>query len=155
MKLENNPVENFGGFELDASAIELRSAEKWKIMLPYHGPLPEKMSSTFSAYIQITAQPVQGVKCILVVDLINGKRMRRPLEITNEQVMDLLDKFFAVGSGRPATPQATGLAPRQLGNEECNYFNWRMLVTDFKWLGEMADRLTPQQRSWLHLHLEK
>ncbi len=146
MRLRNNPVEDFGGFELDTSAVDLHSAKKENIMLPYRGPLPKQMSSVSSAYIQITAQPVQGVKCVLVADLDGGKQLRRPLEATNEQVMGLLDRFFA---------QDTGLDSRQLGFEEANYFNWRLLATDFKWLGKMADRLTPQQKSWLHHRLEE
>ncbi len=146
MRIVNNPVENFGGFELDTSAVELHSAKKENIMLPYHGPLPEQMSPASRAYIQMTAQPVQGVKCALVVDLDSGKRLRRPLEATNEEIMGLLDRFFA---------QDTGLKRRQLGFEEGNYFNWRLLATDFKWIGKMADRLTPQQKSWLHQRLEE
>ncbi len=145
MRIVNNPVEDFGGFELDAGAVELHSAKKENIMLSYRGPLPKRMSPASRAYIQITAQPVQGVKCALVVDLDSGKQMRRPLEVTNEEVMSLLDKFFA---------QDAGLDSRQLGFEEGNYFNWRLLATDFKWLGKMADRLTPQQKSWLHHRLE-
>ncbi len=146
MRIVNNPVEDFGGFELDAGAVELHSAKKENIMLPYRGPLPKQMSPASRAYIQITAQPVQGVKCVLVVDLDGGKRLRRPLEAPNEQVMGLLDRFFA---------QDTGLDNRQLGFEEGNYFNWRLLATDFKWLGKMADRLTPQQKSWLLKRLEE
>ena len=44
MRLRNNPVEDFGGFELDTSAVELHSANRENILLPYHGPLPEQMS---------------------------------------------------------------------------------------------------------------
>lgn len=146
MRLQNNPVEDFGGFELDTNAVELHSTKKENIMLPYRGPLPKQMSSVSSAYIQITAQPVQGVKCVLVVSLNGGKWLRRPLEVTNEQVIDLLDKFFS---------QDTGLNSRQLGFEEANYFNWRLLATDFRWLGKMADRLTTQQKSWLCHRLEE
>ena len=42
MQLRNNPVEDFGGFELDTSAVELHSAKKENIMLPYRGPRSEE-----------------------------------------------------------------------------------------------------------------
>ena len=45
MHIKDSPVKkyktDFAGFELDASKIELHSAHKREIRLPYSGPLPD------------------------------------------------------------------------------------------------------------------
>ena len=93
MRIVNSLVEDFGGFELDAGAVELHSEKPQDIMLPYRGALPGRMSSASSAYLQVNVQPTQGAQLVLVVNKGTGK-VRRPLEATNEEIIDLLDRFF-------------------------------------------------------------
>lgn len=144
MRIVSSLVEDFGGFELDTDAIQLHSANTQDIMLPYDGALPEQMSSVSSAFLQVNVQPIQGAMLALVVNR-NGKELRRPMETTNQEVIDLLDKFF--------DQQDTGLGTYWLGFEQANYMGWRQVAADFRRLLKPLMALPIQEREYLSRRL--
>ncbi len=144
MRIVNSLVEDFDGFELDASAIKPHSANSQDIMLPYSGALPAQMSSASSVFLQVNVQPIQGAMLALVVDR-NGKEFRRPVEATNQEVIDLLDAFF--------NQQDTGLDTYWLGFEQANYMGWRQIAKDFRRLLKAVRALPIQERCCISRHL--
>lgn len=144
MRIVNSLVEDFGGFELDAGAVELRSVSTQDIMLPYSGALPERMSSASSAFLQVNVQPIQGAMLALVINR-DGKELRRPMEASNQEVIDLLDKFF--------DQQNTGLGTYWLGFEQANYMGWRQVATDFRRLLKPLMALPVKERTYLSRRL--
>lgn len=144
MRIVNSLVEDFGGFELDAGAVELHSEKPQDIILPYCGALPGRMSSASSAYLQVNVQPTQGAQLVLVVNKGTGK-VRRPLEATNEEIIDLLDKFFE--------QKNTGLDAYWLGFEQANYIGWKQIAQDFRRLLKMVRALPMDERTYISRHL--
>ena len=144
MKIVNSLVEDFGGFELDTDAVELHSVNPQDIVLPYRGVLPAQMSSVSSASLQINVQPVQGAVLVLAVDKENG-RVRRPLEATSSEIIDLLDKFFEQDD--------TGLTDYWRGFEQANYMGWRQLAQDFRRVLKMVRSLSMEERNYISRHL--
>ena len=94
MKVLNSLVEDFGGFALDANAIDLRSASKDNIMLPYHGTLPAQLSEASGAQIYLNIQVSQPIRVVLVISGSGRKKERYALEATTEEIKFLLDRFF-------------------------------------------------------------
>lgn len=109
MHIKNSIVANFGNFELDTSAVELHSLSGEDIKLPYTGVLPQQMSLATSAYIYFNVQVTQDVNVVLVVNLKTRKQMKRPLRMSDEELISLLDEFFKQPS------QSTGLSSYYLG----------------------------------------
>lgn len=144
MRIVSSLVEDFGDFELDAGAIKLRSVDQQDIMLPYGGALPDQISSASSALLQINVQPIQGAMLALVVER-NGKDFRRPMDVSNQEVIDLLDKFF--------DQQDTGLDTYWLGFAQGNYMGWRQVATDFRRLLKPLMALPLKERTYLSRRL--
>lgn len=144
MRIVNSLVEDFGGFELDAGAVKLRSSDTQDIMLPYNGTLPEQMSSASSAFLHINVQPVQGARVVLVVDKENG-RVRRPLEATNEEIIALLDRFYEQSE--------TGLDRYWHGFWEAHYMGWRQMVKDSQKLLKMLRSLLAKNMAYISQRL--
>lgn len=144
MRIVNSLVEDFGDFELEASAIDLHSANSKDIMLPYIGALPKQMSSVSNAYLHVNVQPIQGAMLALVVNR-DGKMFRRPIEATSREIIDLLDKFFE--------QLDTGLGTYWLGFEQANYMGWRQIATDFRRLMKPLMALSAQERIYLSRRL--
>lgn len=144
MRIVNSLVEDFGNFELDASAVELHSMNLQDIMLPYSGALPEQMSSVSSAFLHVNVQPIQGAMLALVVKR-NGKEFRRPMDVSNQEVIDLLDNFFE--------QQDTGLDTYWLGFAQSNYMGWRQIATDFRRFLEPLMKLPIHERMYLSRRL--
>lgn len=144
MRIVNSLVEDFGGFELDASAIKPHSANLQDIMLPYSGALPAQMSSASSVFLQVNVQPIQGAMLALVANR-DGKEFRRPVEATNQEIIDLLDTFFE--------QKDTGLDTYWLGFEQANYMGWRQIAKDFRRLLKAVRALSVQEREYISRHL--
>lgn len=144
MRIVSSLVEDFGNFELDADAIKLRSVDPQDIMLPYSGALPDRMSLVSSAFLQVNVQPIQGAMLALVVKR-NGKDFRRPMDVSNQEVIDLLDKFF--------DQQDTGLDTYWLGFAQGNYMGWRQVATDFRRLLKPLMALPLKERAYLSSRL--
>lgn len=144
MKIVDSLVEDFGGFELDAGAVELHSADTQDIMLPYKGTLPKQMSSASSAFLHINVQLVQGAKVVLVVNKESG-RVRRPLEATNEEIVDLLDRLYE--------QKETGLDLYWHGYWEAHYSEWRKIAKDSRMLLKVLRSLPAQDLAYISWHL--
>jgi len=146
MKVVNSLVEDFGDFELDATAIDLRSASDQDILLPYRGELPKKISMASSAHIYLNIQLSQQMKVVLVATMENGKKIRRPLDATTEEIMDLLDRFFD-------QKDSSGLTPYWLGVWQTNYTTWKQLTRRPDRLVSFLDTISAQDRMYLLKYL--
>lgn len=142
MKILNSLVEDFGGFVLDANAIDLRSASKQDIMLPYHGSLPAQMSEVSGAQIYLNIQVSQPIKVALVVSSSKGKKHRFPMDATAEEVKSLLDRFFD-------QKQNSGLSSYWLGIWQANYITWRQLTVCPSRLTDFLDGISDKDRAYL------
>ena len=123
MQIKKSILADFGNFELDTSAVELRSLSDEDIKLPYIGVLPQQMSLATTAYIYFNVQVTQDVSVVLVVNLKTGRQMKRPLRVSDEELISLLDEFFKQPS------QSTGLSPYHLGLWWAHYIDWKKIVT--------------------------
>ncbi len=148
MKFVNSLVEDFGNFELDATAIELRSASNQNIMLPYHGDLPKKMRMASSAHIYLNIQLSQKAKVVLVATMGDGNKIRRPLDATAEEIVDLLDHFFDQKDN-------SGLDPYWLGVWQTNYITWKQLTYHPDHLVSFFDSLSDQDKAYLLKYLTR
>ena len=68
MHIKDSPVKgykaDFAGFELDASKIELHSAHKREIHLPYSGPLPDALQNNDGAFLSVCInRPLAKIRC--------------------------------------------------------------------------------------------
>lgn len=97
MHIKNIPVKgyktDFAGFELDASKIELHSAHKREIHLPYAGTLPEALQDNDGAYISFNLTVGLRIGVCLVVTM-DRKKHRYPIEATAQEINDTLFSFF-------------------------------------------------------------
>ena len=78
MHIVNSMAANFGKYDLDVSAVGMRSISETDIKLPYTGVLPVQMSAP-SAYVYLNVQLAQGARLVLVAHG-KGKDIKRPLE---------------------------------------------------------------------------
>lgn len=123
MHIKNSIIADYGDFELDTSAVKLFSLSTEDIKLPYTGVLPQQMSIAADAYIYFNVQVTQEVSVVLVVNLKNGKQIKRPLRVSNEELIFLLDEFFKQPS------QSTGLKSYYLGLWWAHFMDWKKIVT--------------------------
>jgi len=147
MHIKNSIVANFGNFELDTSAVELHSLSGEDIKLPYTGVLPQQMSLATNAYIYFNVQVTQDVNVVLVVNLKTGKQMKRPLRISDEELISLLDEFFKQPS------QSTGLSPYYLGLWWAHYIDWKKVVTGPDRLLGVISTFSINDKSYLKKHI--
>lgn len=133
MHIKDSPVRgyktDFAGFELDTSAIELHSAHKKGIHLPYSGPLPAGLQDNDGAYISVGISVGLTVYVSLIV--MDGNKERRfSVEATTQEKNDLLFSFFFVNKGGNAfhTRWDCGLTHYWLGHYQDAYTHWRRFV---------------------------
>ena len=146
MHIVNSMAANFDDFELDTSAVGIRSISETDIKLPYTGQLPEQMQVASSAYVYLNVQLTQGARLVLVAHG-NGKNIKRPLEASNEEIIALLDKFFK------QKQDATGVAQYGLGVWQAHYIEWRRVMTSPDWLLTILSTLSVQDRKFLQEHM--
>lgn len=110
-------------YTLDVNAIGMRSIDKRKVILPYNGDLPDAIhcSMEFQPYIQMTVRLAQGAR-IALVTYKDHKEIRTRLKMSNEEIVDILDRFFAQGD------RATGLVSYWLGRWAAYYSEWRHIA---------------------------
>ena len=83
MHIVNSMAANFGKYDLDVSAVGMRSISETDIKLPYTGVLPVQMSASSGAYVYLNVQLAQGARLVLVAHG-KGKDIKRPLEASSE-----------------------------------------------------------------------
>lgn len=147
MHIKNSIVANFGNFELDTNAVELHSLSGEDIKLPYTGVLPQQMSLATNAYIYFNVQVTQDVNVVLVVNLKTGRQMKRPLRMSDEELISLLDEFFKQPS------QSTGLSPYYLGLWWAHYIDWKKIVTGPDRLLGVISTFSINDKSYLKKHI--
>lgn len=85
MHIVNSMAANFGKYDLDVSAVGMRSISETDIKLPYTGVLPVQMSASSGAYVYLNVQLAQGARLVLVAHG-KGKDIKRPLEASSEEI---------------------------------------------------------------------
>ena len=66
MHIVNSMAANFGKYDLDVSAVGMRSISETDIKLPYTGVLPVQMSASSGAYVYLNVQLAQGARLVPV-----------------------------------------------------------------------------------------
>lgn len=146
MHIVNSMAANFGKYDLDVSAVGMRSISETDIKLPYTGALPVQMSASSGAYVYLNVQLAQGARLVLVAHG-KGKDIKRPLEASSEEIIALLDGFFKQNQ------DATGLAQYWLGVWQAHYTEWRKIVTGPDRLLTILSSLSVTDREFLCKHM--
>lgn len=147
MKLKDSILESYNNFELDIDSISMCSLSDEDIKLPYTGVLPQQMSLATTAYIYFNVQVTQDVSVVLVVNLKTGKQMKRPLQVSDAELISLLDEFFKQPS------QSTGLSSYYLGLWWANYIDWKKIVTEPDRLLNVISTFSINNKNYLKKHI--
>lgn len=139
MYIKSTLVDDFGNFPLDNSKIELYSASKSKIRLPYSGPLPAELNNATNAAISITLQVGLTVNVLLIVEQ-DEKKLRYPIEATPQEINDILFPFFFDRGGH--TRWDTGLERYSLGLHQGSFINWKRLTLDENGIDNILPQLS-------------
>ena len=103
MYIKESPVisvrKEYAGFQLDTSKIELHTADKRKILLPYSGELPEKLRDNDGAFVSFVIRVGLNINVHLVVKT-GKKESRYLLKATAQEINDLLFNFFFEKKGK-------------------------------------------------------
>lgn len=159
MHIKNSPVKgfknDFAGFELDASAIDLHSTDKHKICLPYSGPLPDALQNNDGTYIAVNITVHLTVGICLVVKIGNKER-HYPIEATTKEKNDLLFSFLFVDKGNNAyhVRLDTGLTRYWVGNYQSSYVTWSRFVHEGHGICDVIDQLSPDALNRVVRHIE-
>ena len=149
MHIKDSPVKSyktdFAGFELDASKIELHSAHKREIHLPYDGPLPDALQDNNGAVISIGISVHLTVGVSLIVT--KGKdKIRCLIAATPQEVNDILFClfFWDKGNNSYSTNWNCGLNHYWLGNYQSSYTHWRRFVIEGYGVDDLISQLSPK-----------
>ena len=100
MHIKKNPISKsneFAGFELDINKVELHSSNKYKIHLPYSGPLPDALQDNDGAVISfcISVHLTVGVSLIVTKgkDKIRCRIAATPQESCKQKSSPKMIKF--------------------------------------------------------------
>lgn len=146
---------DFAGFELDTSKIELHSAHKRKIHLPYDGPLPDALQNNDGAVISfgISVHLTVGVSLIVT----KGKdKIRCLIAATLQEVNDILFRFFFryKGNNTYHTNWDCGLTHYWLGHFQSSYTHWTRFVVEGHGFDNVVDQLSPASLDFLEKYIE-
>ena len=147
MHIKNSLLADYGNFELDMSAVGRCSLSSEDIKLPYTGVLPKQMSKASNAYIYFNIQATQEVSVVLVVNAESGRQTKRPLLVSNEEMISLLDDFFK------QSWENTGLKQYYLGLWWAHYIDWKKIVTGPDRLLTIMSTLPIQDKKFLKKHI--
>ena len=135
MHIMESPVEGvkraFAGFPLDADKIEMHSANKQKILLPYLGELPDDLKDGGNAFISIVITNSLYARAALV---IKSRRKKRnfPVEATTQEIEHLL--FWLLFCQKPGeetrfyTNWGCGLSKHALGFYQGCFSFWQRFI---------------------------
>lgn len=146
---------DFAGFELDASKIELHSAHKREIHLPYSGPLPDALQDNDGAVISIGISVHLTVGVSLLVT--KGKDKTRCLiAATPQEINDILFPFFFedMGHNKCHTKFGNGLDNYWLGSCQSSYTHWRRFVIEGHGIDSVIDQLSAKTMEWVEKYIE-
>lgn len=149
MHIKDCPVKgyktDFAGFELDESKIELHSAHKREIHLPYSGPLPDVLQDNDSAVISIMITVHLKIGVSLIVT--KGKdKTRCQIAATPQEINDILFRFFSIDKGDNSCPTNwdCGLNHYWLGHYKSSYVHWRRFVVEGHGVDDLIKQLPIQ-----------
>ena len=160
MHIKDVPVKgfknDFAGFELDASKIELHSTHVREIHLPYSGPLPDALHDNDGASISVTLRIGLSISICLVVT-VGKKRFRYPIAATAQEINDLLFPFFfeTKGNNEYHTRWDNGLARYWLGDFQSTYTHWRRLVFEGVGMDGLIAQLSPKAFNWVAQYISE
>lgn len=158
MYIKGNPISKnnqFAGFELDITAIELHSSDKHSICLPYSGPLPDALQKNDGVYIFVNL--IVGLKIGIFLVVKEGKKDRRySIEATAQEIDSILFPFFFkdVGHNKYHTQFGNGLNDYWLGNFQGSYIHWRRFVVEGHGIEGVIDQLPTKALDWLEKYIE-
>lgn len=159
MHIKDAPVKgfknDFAGFELDASKIELHSTHEREIHLPYSGPLPDALQDNDGAVISIGISVHLTVGVSLIVT--KGKdKIRCRIAATPQEVSDILFRFFFQYKGNNTyhTNWDCGLSHYWLGHYQSSYTHWRRFVVEEHGIDSVIDQLSPKALDFLEKYIE-
>lgn len=159
MHIKDSPVKgyktDFAGFELDTSAIELHSAHKREILLPYSGLLPDAIQKNGGAFLSICIN-VGLTVCVSLIVMDGNKERRFSVEATTQEKNNLLFSFFFVNKGGNAfhTRWDCGLTQYWLGHYQDAYTHWRRFVVEGHGIEGVIDQLPTKALDWLEEYIE-
>lgn len=158
MHIKDSPVKgykaDFAGFELDASKIELHSAHKREIHLPYSGPLPDALQDNDGAVISI--MPTVNLRISVSLTVTKGKaKTRYRIAATPQEINDILFRFFFVDKGDNSCPTNwdCGLNHYWIGHYKSSYTHWKRFVVEGHGMMELVDQLSPDALGRLERHI--
>lgn len=160
MHIKDSPVKgyktDFAGFELDTSAIELHSAHKREILLPYSGLLPDAIQKNDGAFFSICIN-VGLTVCVSLIVMDGNKECCFSVEATAQEKNDLLFPFFFVDKGGNAfhTRWDCGLTHYWLGHYQDAYTHWRRFVYEGCGMDGLINQLSAKALKQVVLYIGK
>ena len=144
MYIKESPVisvkKEYAGFQLDTNKIELHTADKRKILLPYSGELPEKLRDNDGAFVSLVIRVGLNINVHLVVKT-GKKESRFLLEATAQEINDLLFNFFF--ENKFYTAWNCGLNRYWLGHFQSAFVNWQRIVLEGYGICDVLTQLSP------------
>ena len=159
MHIKNSPIipikEGCAGFSLDTNKIELHSADKKSILLPYLGVLPEKLQNNDGAFVSFVIRVGLNINVHLIIR--DGKKDTRfLLEATSQEIHDLLFSFFFVdkGGNKFETAWGCGLGKYWLGHFQSAFANWERIVLESYGVCDVLTQLSPDNLQLAIKHID-
>lgn len=148
MHIKETPISknnDFAGFELDTSKIAMHSSDKYKILLPYSGQMPDALQLNNGAFISANLTVGLRIGVILIVT-VDGKKFRYPVAATAQEINDILFPFFFedVGNDKYHTRFENGLNDYWLGNFQSSFTHWRRFVYEGHGIDGVIGQLSPK-----------
>lgn len=142
-------------FDLDVSKIELHSAHKRKILLPYSGPLPDALQNNDGAHVLVNPTVGLTIHLCLVV-MMDEKEHRYPIKATTKEKNDLLFSFFFEDADNGKfNARKTGLNSYWMGSYQSSYIHWRRFVYEGHSLEDVIDQLSPDEFNRVARYISK